>query len=107
MLQVIFVTSFTILQEYNCYNEQKWFMLSFTMLWFFLESVYFPVAMLGTSCLVELCGLYMRVVYFEYIVSDLNYTNSILLIEEEISNPLKICRPSTCKYQLTFTSYFL
>ena len=51
--------------------------------------------MLDVFCLVEFCGHSTRVVRLEYTVSDLNYTNIISLIKEEISKPLKLCRPTT------------
>ena len=51
-------------------------------------------SMLSASWLAEFCGPCMRVMHFEYPVSDLNYNNIISLIKEEISSPLKICWPS-------------
>ena len=58
--------------------------------------------MLGTSCLAESCGPYVRVVHIEYTAADLQYTNTILIIKADISNLLKICRPTASRSSVVF-----
>ena len=96
---MLMVALLVALHEYKYYIEQKKFCkVSFATICSFLLAPYFMVAMLGTLCLVEFCGPCMRVVNYEYYeVSNLNHTNIISIIKSEISNLLKICRPTTSK----------
>ena len=68
------------------------FIVSFAKVMFFIWYIF------GfNACLAEFYGPCLRVMHFEYTVSDLNYTNIISLIKENISSPLKISRPITSK----------
>ena len=62
--------------------------------------------MLGASCLIQFCGPCMTVMRYEYTVSDLNDTNIISLIKEEISNLLKICSHTPIQIAIHFHQLF-